>query len=77
MKSLEEFMSQANDTITDGCQSDSICERFVSGAIVSGKLNTLKNRVLSEKDPKKQNDILAKMIHYGLGTIATVTNSKR
>lgn len=77
MKSLEEFMSQADDTIIDRCQSDSLSERYVAGAIVSGKLNTLKNRVLSEKDPKKQNDILAEMIHYGLGTIAAVTNSKR
>ena len=83
MKSFKEFISDAEvletvDTSVLDNQSldEHLDEGFVAGGIIAAKLNTMKNRVLSEQDPKRQNDILAKMLHFGFGSIALVTNHK-
>ena len=84
MKTFKEFMSNADPyeqreitDLDDQSLEALLNEGFVSGAIVAAKLNSMKNRVLSEDDPKKQNDELARMLHFGLGTIALVTNNRR
>lgn len=77
MKTFKEFINQ--DSLKDSSLLDEepLEEGFVSGAVISAKLNTLKKQVLQEDDPKKQNDILAEMLHIGIGTIALVTNNRR
>lgn len=84
MKTFKEFMSENESRkntdhllLDDQSLEKLLNENFVSGAIVATKLNSMKNRVLNEEDPKKQNDILAQMLHFGIGTVAVVTNNKR
>jgi len=84
MKTFEEFISKPESSqhkdisnLYDHSLEELLNEGFVSGAIVAAKLNAMMKRVLSEDDPKKQNDELARMLHFGLGMIAVVTNDKR
>lgn len=77
MKTVREFMHET--TVTPEIQfsepdevtlENVIEEGLVGGGIISTKLSAMKNRVLSEDDPKKQNDLLAQMIHFGFGMLA-------
>ena len=84
MKTYKEFVSNADPNehkeitdLDDQSLETLLNEGFIAGAIVAAKLNAMMKRVLSEDDPKKQNDELARMLHFGLGTIALVTNNKR
>lgn len=77
MKSFRDYVSEKDGNEQEANKNEPIQEGFIAGSAVSVKLNSMRKRVHQEQDPKKQNDLIADMLHFGIGTIALVTNSRK
>ena len=77
MKTLKEFLNQETEKTYNNLDP-SLNERYASAAVISARLSSWKNQVAREEDTQKQLAIIARMIHFGIGTIALVIkDSKR
>ncbi len=80
MKTFNEFMAEANSLdLLNGSilENEQLEEGFVAASVISTKLSSWKIQVARETDPQKQLEIIAKMVHIGLGAIALVTNGRK